>query len=332
MADRWGITFPLDGVPLPAHRDVLREAETLGYTDAWTAEIDGPDAFVPCALASAWTDNLQLGTAIANVFTRGPALLAQSALAVAEAAPGRFNLGIGASSPAIVENWNGGEFVRPLERVRETLAFLRSVFAGERAVNETLGVKRFRIGRRFADPPPIFVAALREKMLALAGRSAEGVAINWLGPDDVPQVVKVAKDAAKEAGRDPDALEVVCRIFVIPAASDDTARFVARRAIAGYMTTPVYRGFQRWLGRGKALRPMQEAWHAGDRATATELVPDSVIEDLFVMGDRKACLDKIEAYVRNGVTIPVLNIMPTALDPKELGKRNIEMMKVLAPR
>ena len=59
--ERWGITFPLDGVPLPAHREVLREAETLGYTDAWTSETDGPDAFAPCVLASAWTDKLRLG-------------------------------------------------------------------------------------------------------------------------------------------------------------------------------------------------------------------------------------------------------------------------------
>ena len=329
---RWGITFPLDGVPLPAHREVLREAESLGYTDAWTAEIDGPDAFVPVALASAWTEKLHLGTAIANVFTRGPALLAQQATACAEAAPGRFSLGIGSSSPAIVENWNGGEFTRPLERVRETLAFLRSVFAGERAANETLGVTRFRIGRRFADPPPIYVAALREKMLALAGSSAEGVVINWLGPDDVPQVVAVAKEAAKAAGRDPEALEVVCRIMVIPNADEEISHFVARRAVAGYMTTPVYRDFQRWLGRGKALRPMQEAWHAGDRPKATELVPEKVIDDLFVMGDWNACRDKIEAYVRNGVTVPVISIMPTALDPKELGAKNITAMKELAPR
>ena len=77
--DRWGLTFPLDGVPLPAHREVLREAESLGYTDAWTAEVDGLDAFTPVALAAAWTEKLRLGTAIANVFTRGPALLAQTA-------------------------------------------------------------------------------------------------------------------------------------------------------------------------------------------------------------------------------------------------------------
>ena len=67
-AERWGITFPLDGVPLPAHREVLRDAEALGYTDAWTAEVDGLDAFTPLALAATWTDKLRFGTAIANVF------------------------------------------------------------------------------------------------------------------------------------------------------------------------------------------------------------------------------------------------------------------------
>ncbi|MCH8993669.1 MAG: LLM class F420-dependent oxidoreductase [Chloroflexi bacterium] len=328
--DRWGLTFPLDGVPLPAHREVLQQAEALGYTDAWTMEVDGLDAFVPAALAASWTNELRLGTAIANVFTRGPALLAQNAAAVAEVAPDRFCLGIGSSSPAIVENWNGVELRRPLARVRDTVAFLRATFAGERATSEALGVRGFRLGRRFAPPPPIFVAALREKMLALAGSAGDGVIINWLSPGDVPKVVRVAREAAQSAGRDPDALEVVCRIFVLLTENEEMARFIARRAIAGYMTTPVYGGFQRWLGRGDALLPMQEAWQAGDRKQATELVPDQVIDDLFVIGGRQACLDKIEAYVRNGVTVPVLSFMPTSSEPKELGERNIAALKELA--
>ena len=328
--ERWGITIPLDGVPLPAHREVLRDAESRGYTDAWTMEVDGLDGFTPAALALSWTEKLRLGTAIANVFTRGPALLAQEAAAVAEVAPDRFVLGVGASSPAIVEHWNGVELKRPLERVRESVAFLREVFAGERAKNETLGVRGFRLGRRFGGAPPIFIAALREKMLQLAGSAGDGVIINWLAPDDVPKVVAVAKEAAQAAGRDPGALEVVCRIFVIPTENQDVARAIARRAVAGYMTTPVYGPFQTWLGRGEALKPMQEAWAAGDRRGATELVPDEVIDDLFVIGNRNACLEKLEAYVRNGVTVPVIALMPTALDPKELAERNIAAVKELA--
>jgi probable F420-dependent oxidoreductase len=329
---RWGITFPLDAIPLSAHREVLLEAERLGYTDAWTAEVDGADAFTPVALAAAWTEQLRLGTAIASVFTRGPALLAQTAAAVAEAAPGRFCLGIGASSHVIVENWNGVKLERPLERVRETLAFLRAAFAGERAASEALGVRGFRLGRRPAEPPPVFVAALRKRMLELAGSMGDGVIINWLGANDVPKVVAVAKEAARAAGRDPDALEVVCRIFVIATDNQDISRFIARRAIAGYLTTPVYSAFQRWLGRGESLRPMQEAWLAGDRQGATELVPDQAIEELMVAGSPQACLDQIEAYVRAGVTVPVLNLAPVAADRKEMGERNVAAMRELALR
>ena len=327
---RWGLTFPLDGVPLPAHRELLREAETLGYTDAWTLEVDGLDSFTPAALAATWTDKIRIGTAIANVFTRGPALLAQSAVAVAEVAGGRFCLGVGSSSPAIVENWNGVPFERPYTRMRETVAFLKSVFAGGKAQSEELGVRGFRIGRRVARPPPIFIAALQERMLRLAGSEGDGVIINWLTPDDVPKVVAVAKDAARAAGRDADALEVVCRIMVLPTENEELARFVARRAVAGYLTTPVYGGFHEWLGRGEALRPMQEAWDAGDRKAATELAPEELIEGLFVTGDAQSCLDQIEAYCRNGVTLPVLNLMSVEPDADARGARTVAAVKEAA--
>ncbi len=330
-AERWGITFPLDGVPLPAHREVLREAESIGYTDAWTAEVDGSDAFTPAALAAAWTDKIRIGTAIASVFTRTPTVLAQTAWAVADAAEGRFCLGIGSSSPAIVTNWNGVAFEKPLTRVRETIAFLRQVFSGEKATSEAFGVRGFRHARRSTPPPPIYVAALQEKMLRLAGSAGDGVILNWLSPGDVPKVVAVAKDAARAAGRDPEALDVVARIFVLPSSDETFIRAVGRRAISGYLTTPVYGAFHRWLGRGDLLGPMQQAWDAGDRQSATELVPDSVIEDLFVTGDAKQCIDKIEAYCANGVDTPVINIMPSA-DPKSLGERNIAVLRELARR
>jgi probable F420-dependent oxidoreductase len=328
---RWGLTFPLDGVSLPAHREVLREAESIGYTDAWTAEVDGPDAFTPATLAAAWTERIRIGTAIASVFTRTPTVLAQTAWAVAEAAEGRFCLGMGSSSPAIVENWNGVPFRKPYTRVRETVSFLRQVFSGEKAASESLGVRGFRYSRRFFPPPPIYIAALQEKMLALAGSMGDGVILNWLAPSDVPKCVAVAKEAARAASRDPEALDVVARIFVIPTTNDALVQLMGRRAIAGYLTTPVYSAFHRWLGRGDAFTPMQEAWDSGDRKSATELVPESAIEGLFVTGDPQACIDGIEAYVRAGVTTPVINIMPTA-DPKELGARNIEVMRELAAR
>ncbi|MEE8346176.1 MAG: LLM class F420-dependent oxidoreductase [Dehalococcoidia bacterium] len=330
MTDRYGLTFPLEGVPLLEHREVLQEAERLGYTDAWTLEVDGTDAFIPLALASTWTKELRLGCAIANVFTRGPALLAMEAAAISEAAPGRFCLGLGTSSPAIVERWNGVPLHRPLARMRETMDFLRQAFAGEKVSikGDSVRASGFRLSRRPASPP-IYVAALRERMLALAGSAADGVIINWLSPNDVSKVVPVAKEAAKAAGKDPEALDIVCRIFVVVAADEETARGMARLMITGYLTTPMYSAFHRWLGRGDALRPMAEAWKAGDRRSAASLVPDEVIDDILVIGDRQRIQDKIEAYRRNGVTTPLIHLVPAAMNPADRAALSLAAFKEL---
>src|SRR5213079_1546702 len=105
-AQRWGVTVPLMGISLADHERVYREAEDLGYTDFWGAESD-VDGVVPLALAAAWTTRATLGTAILGVFNRGPALLAMTAAALGEAAPGRFCLGVGSGSNVNVERWNG---------------------------------------------------------------------------------------------------------------------------------------------------------------------------------------------------------------------------------
>src|SRR4029078_8369942 len=124
LMERWGLTLPLPSMPLRDHADLIRGAEAAGYTDLWSGETQGPDGFTPLALAAAWTDRVRLGTGVGGVFTRGPALLAQQAAALADATDGRFALGIGASSDRIVEGWNGVPFSRPLSKIAETLGFL----------------------------------------------------------------------------------------------------------------------------------------------------------------------------------------------------------------
>src|SRR5690554_4321761 len=107
---RYGITIPFDGIPLADQGDLVRELADLGYTDVWSAESAGADAFTPLALASVWAPALRLGTAIVPAYTRGPATLAQSAATLAAAAPGRVALGIGTSTEVVVEHWNGIPF------------------------------------------------------------------------------------------------------------------------------------------------------------------------------------------------------------------------------
>ncbi|MGH3240135.1 MAG: LLM class flavin-dependent oxidoreductase, partial [Spirillospora sp.] len=184
---RWGLTIPLTGLPLAEHREIIADLAGLGYTDAWSAEVSGADAFTPLALASQWGPDLRLGPAIAPVYTRGPALLAQHAATLADLAPGRFVLGIGSSSDTIVERWNGLRFDEPYKRTRDTLRFLRRALAGEKVKEEydTFAVRGFKLEMPPAVPPPIVLAALRPGMLRLAAREADGAISNWLAPADV---------------------------------------------------------------------------------------------------------------------------------------------------
>lgn len=294
---RHGITVPVEGIPLAEHREVFRALVDIGYTDVWSAESTGLDAFTPLALAAAWAPELRLGTAIVPVYTRGPAALAQQAAGLCRAAPGRFALGIGSSSNVIVERWNGIPFDRPYQRVRDTIRFLRSAFTGDKvtAEYETFSVQGFRLGDAPAEPPPILVAALRPGMLRLAGRDGDGAIINWLSADDVSTVVP-------NVGQDR---EVVCRIFVLPSDDRNLVYGIGKRAIASYLTVPVYRAFHEWLGRGELLGPLWELWESGDRKAAAESIPDEVVDDLLVWGRPEQCREGIAQYVANGVTTPI---------------------------
>src|SRR2546422_5827876 len=112
MPKRWALSVPLDGFTLAEHAELAREAERLGYTDAWSLEVDGVDCFAPLAVVGLAT-RLRVGTAIANVYSRGPATLALSAAGIAEIAPRRFCLGIGSRPQALVQAGDGGALRPP---------------------------------------------------------------------------------------------------------------------------------------------------------------------------------------------------------------------------
>jgi probable F420-dependent oxidoreductase len=319
---RPGMTVPLPG-PLHTHRDKLAELADLGYTDIWSAESDGADAFTPLALAAAWEPRLRLGTAIVPAYTRSPACLAQCVASLADAAPGRFAIGIGSSSNVIVERWNGIPFVEPYKKVRDVVRLLRDAFGGEKIAKayDTFEVQGFRLGVRPEQAPPILVAALREGMLRLAGREADGAIINWLSPSDVARVVGVVRDAAGGEDR-----EIVARIFVCPSENASVVREAGKFAIAAYLNVPVYAAFHDWLGRGEMLTPMWEAWKAGDRKAALAAVPDELVDELVVHGSPGVCRARIQEYFDNGVTTTSLAIMP--LDPDV---KHAEAVRVLSP-
>jgi probable F420-dependent oxidoreductase len=317
---RYGMTVPFAG-PLHEQRERFEELAALGYTDLWSAEANTTDGLTPLALASVWVPTLRLGTAILPVYTRGPALLAQSIATMAQAAPGRFVAGIGASSNVIVEGWNGLPFTEPYKRVRDTVRFLRAALAGDKISEryETFAVKGFKLGTVPEQPVPLLVAALREGMLRLAGREADGAIVNWLSADDAKRVCGIVH--AQGSGK-----QVVARVFVCPNPDRDIVLPAAKFAMAGYLNVPVYRAFHEWLGRGDMLAEHWAQWEAGDRKGSLDKIPDSLVDDLIVHGSPDQCVAHIQRYVDNGITTPALLIMGFG------GIDTREAVRALAPR
>ncbi|MYK74174.1 MAG: LLM class F420-dependent oxidoreductase, partial [Acidimicrobiaceae bacterium] len=249
-----------------------------------------------------------------------PALLAQSAASLASAAPGRFVLGIGSSSDVIVGRWNAAAFDRPYQRVRDTIRFLRAAMSGEKVTEDydTFSVRGFRLGVRVDEPVPIFVAALRERMLRLAAREGDGAIINWLSAQDAGRVCAIVRSESPAA-------EIVARIFVLPTSDREAAMATGRFILAAYLNVPVYRAFHSWLGRTDALGEHWAQWQAGDRRGSLAKIPEQVVDELLVHGTPEECRDHIRRFVDNGVTCPAPIVLPVE------GVDALEVVRALAP-
>jgi probable F420-dependent oxidoreductase len=296
------MTIPFEGVPLHELGPLARRVEGAGYDGLWSAESTHFDGFTPLTVAAEHTDRVRLVTGIVNVFTRGPALLAQTAAALQDASSGRFVLGLGASSNVIVERWNGIPFRRPLAKVEETVAYLRAVLAGER------GTGGFRLAAPPQQPVPILLAALREPMLRLAARVADGAFTNFLPLSCVAQVVEAYGAPNKE---------LACRLFSFHGPEDETL-VAAKRTFVAYATVPVYTEFFRWLGFGGEIDPLVEAWNGGDRQGAVELVPESLVREIFLLGDVDAQRERLAEFGRAGISTGVLALSCAPADVPKL--------------
>jgi probable F420-dependent oxidoreductase len=303
---RIGLTVPFEGLSLDQVPGLLRAAERLGYQEAWSYERNLYDAFTPLAAGAPATERMRLGASIVPVFTRPAGLVAMSALALAELAPGRFVLGLGASTRTIVTDWMGLPFARPLSRVRETVLAVRALLAGER-------VGGMRLHRTPPQPVPVYLAALGERMLRLAGEIADGVVFFLAGPGVIPELTSMA------GGR----LDSVARVVVAVGNTREESLGFARRFIAGYTTVPAYARFLTRQGFGEEVRAVQARWSAGDRAGAAAQVSAGMVDELMLVDHHPRLEEWIARYAASGLGCLDLWFMSMAADPQRR-RRDIE--------
>lgn len=299
---RLGLAVPIDGLGLRESLEIALHAESGGYTDAWAYEVNGSDGFTPLAWLAARSSTLRLGISVVPAFTRPPALLAMSAASLHELSGGRFVLGLGSSSPNVVERWMGGTYERPLTRVRETVDAVRLVLGGDKVnyQGETVRVDDFRL----ALPPaavPIVLGALGPQMYRMVGRIGDGVVTVFNTAAATPALLGDFYAGARESGRDPAALNVVSKLFVAVDEPLEELRPMLQRFITGYGTVPAYNALLSRQGFTAEAAAMASAWADGRRADAAAAVSDELLRALIVCGTADECAAQLAAYVRAGV-------------------------------
>ncbi len=291
-------------------RRVAARVEELGYDSVWLADTGaGPDAFVLGAAVATATQRLRIGTAVIPAYTRTPSVMAAGAGSLAQLAPGRVVLGIGASSPTIVDAWGGIPFERPLRRIRETVGVLRAMLAGERVTFEgrTIRTRGFRLISLPPAPVPLYLAALMPPMLELAGEIADGVILNFMPVEAVPRMMDHVRRGAERAGRDPGTLEVVSRFQTIVTDDVPAARAALRHMMGPYFATSVYNRFVAWCGFPEEAAAILAGWEAKDRVRNTAAVTDAMIDRLAIIGSAEHCRERLAAFVAAGVTTPMVH-------------------------
>lgn len=317
-----GISLPLPP-DVPASIDWAIRAEELGYESVWIADTNGPDPFVLAAAVLTRTQRLRVGIAVSPVYTRTPGVLAAASATLAQLGPGRFYLGVGSSSHAIVEQWHGLAFDKPVTRVRETVELVRRLLAGEKSNfdGQTLRSHGLRLMVQPPAPVPVYVGALRPPMLELAGEIADGVAVNLFPVEALPRMLSHVARGAQRSGRDPSSLEIVCRHQVIVTEDRASARELFRAALTGYFATPVYNRFAAWYGFEEEARLIAEGFRTGDRSLTRKGMTDRLVDSLAIFGTLDECRERIAAYVAAGVTTTAISVL--SFDP-EVVRRTLE--------
>ncbi|MCA1824106.1 MAG: LLM class F420-dependent oxidoreductase [Frankia sp.] len=325
-----GLALPLNlGLRVAGFVDVARRAEELGYDRLWAAEAGTNDAFGLLTACATATERIGLATGVLPIFTRTPSLMAQSAATLQDVSGGRFTLGLGVSSPIIVQRWNGVPFDRPLARIQAYAETVAALLTGEKVTRDGLyPVDGYRLLMHVPQPPPpIMLGALNPKMLRVAGASSDGALLNWIGASAVPSALEQV--AAGADGR-PRRNAVFVRVCV----TDDVeaARRWARREVMGYVIVPAYRAAFATQGWGDACDAAMASWDAGDRKGAAAALPAEFVDSLCLAGAADDVRRRFDEFRAAGADEPIAFLFSGQSEPAAVVAELEATMRALAPR
>jgi 5,10-methylenetetrahydromethanopterin reductase len=304
--------------------DFALRAESLGYDSLWVPELWGSSSVVQLAECAVRTDEIELGTAILNVFSRTPAVLAMTAATLDELSDGRFTLGVGTSTQKAVEDLHGMDFdnPNPVRRAHETIELTKAFLVGEGRVSYDGEVFHAADFPPLGADVPIYHAALGTANRRVVARLCDG----WI-PHNIPfpelsDAFEYVAEHTKENGRDPE--EITVAPYVPAAVADDSQE--ARDAIRGHIA--YYAGSGSGYERAVSSRFPDEAervaaeWRDGNRAAAAAAVTDEMVSALGVAGTPDEAREQLrELTSMKAIDHPLLVIPSNAT---ELAEQTVE--------
>jgi alkanesulfonate monooxygenase SsuD/methylene tetrahydromethanopterin reductase-like flavin-dependent oxidoreductase (luciferase family) len=286
-------------------------ADTSENVDSiWVPESWGRESFATLGAISQVTSKVRLGTSIVSIFSRTPATVAMAATTLDSLSISRAVIGLGASTDAIVENWHGVKFERPLERMREFVQIVQAMISGERVTikGRFFDVRNFKllhapVRRKI----PVLIGAVNKGMISLAADLADG-AILYLRPLDV------LKETAEYFERTVSGREFEIACSIICAVSDadpDKARQRAAQTLSFYVAVgKYYREFLSRNGFEAESAAIHHAYSEGGQDAATRQVTDRMLEALAVCGTKDDCRRGLARFRSAGVTLPIIQFNP----------------------
>ena len=322
------------GGPPPGASESVQEAERLGFDSVWTAEAYGSDALIPLAWWGSSTEQIKLGTAIAQISARTPAATAMAAMTLDHLSQGRLILGVGVSGPQVVEGWYGQPFAKPLARMREYIGILRDIWARQGPVTNEgphyplplpdgtgLGKPLKSSIHPLREEIPIYLAAEGPKNIAMAAELCEG----WLAIFYSPHHEDLYREAldegfAREGARHSrEDFEVAATVPLIVTDDIEAAANMIRPMYALYFggmgaksanfhaNVPIRMGYE------ADVRKIQELYLDGKKEEAAAAVPQKLIEELTLIGPKEKIRDELEAWRESSVTTLLIGGDPETL-------------------
>jgi F420-dependent oxidoreductase-like protein len=316
----------------------VQAADRLGYDTVWIAEAYGWDAFTVLAEIACHTQRIKLGTGIVNVFSRSPALIAQSAASLDNVSGGRFVLGLGTSGHQVVEGWHGVRFERGVRRLRETMEIVRTILRRER-LNYDGEIFHLDMGLKLITHPvrdrlPIYLATLTPAGMALAGEMADGWIPVFFSPRHWESVLRPALlRGAERAGRSLGDLSICVYQAVIVTDDIEAGRDTMRAQLALYLggmgsrEKNYYNQLFRSYGFEEEAGRVQELYLERRREEAMAALTREMIDLVTIIGPIDECRRRLAELDRIGVTEVAINLQVPGNEPAGV----VEALEALAP-